>query len=121
LIRLAEKPCVCWGGGLGGATQFPVLSKVSLPVPKVCRRPAAARTSATLQRPGGETDETYSETPMHTRAKGSLVFDLPQFVRTERATITAGRIFTWGGRYKMELPKYDPHRAKALAASSQSF
>eukprot|EP00976_Prorocentrum_cordatum_P074195 1181412-Prorocentrum_minimum.AAC.1 len=59
----------------------------------------------------------YSETPIHIREHQAKVFDLPQFVCKERAIITAGRTFTWGGRMKHQLPGYDPLRARNLTDS----
>eukprot|EP00238_Polyblepharides_amylifera_P008231 CAMPEP_0196587000 /NCGR_PEP_ID=MMETSP1081-20130531/56135_1 /TAXON_ID=36882 /ORGANISM="Pyramimonas amylifera, Strain CCMP720" /LENGTH=86 /DNA_ID=CAMNT_0041909049 /DNA_START=316 /DNA_END=576 /DNA_ORIENTATION=+ len=67
--------------------------------------------------PSDDFDETYSETPIHLRDQQAKVFDLPQFVCQERAMITAGRTFTWGGRMKLQLPGYDPLRHKMLTTS----
>lgn len=58
--------------------------------------------------------DRYSETPIHERRAQSKVFDLPEYVARERAIITAGRTFTWGGRQRLQLPSFDPHRERLL-------
>lgn len=58
--------------------------------------------------------EKYSETPIHKRTQQNKVFELPEFVAQERAIITSGRTFTWGGRMKLPMPGFDPTRQRLL-------
>mmetsp|Transcript_11357 Transcript_11357/g.21630 ORF Transcript_11357/g.21630 Transcript_11357/m.21630 type:complete len:195 (-) Transcript_11357:180-764(-) len=98
----------------GVVKQLPPLSQRVFPRRSAATQaPADGESSKHLE----EEDETYSETPIHQREAQAKVFDLPQFLRTERAIITAGRTFTWGGRLKLQLPGYDPLRHKQLTAS----
>ena len=62
-----------------------------------------------------EEDSHYSETPFHERKAAGRLFDLPEYVTRERAIITAGRTFTWGGRQKHKMPKFDPDRDRLLS------
>eukprot|EP00240_Pyramimonas_obovata_P014545 CAMPEP_0118923462 /NCGR_PEP_ID=MMETSP1169-20130426/1975_1 /TAXON_ID=36882 /ORGANISM="Pyramimonas obovata, Strain CCMP722" /LENGTH=204 /DNA_ID=CAMNT_0006864447 /DNA_START=218 /DNA_END=829 /DNA_ORIENTATION=+ len=93
---------------------IPSLSRRELP-PVAAHRPRPMR--ETSRAAEDQWDESYSETPIHIREHQAKVFDLPKFVCKERAIITAGRTFTWGGRMKHQLPGYDPLRARNLTES----
>mmetsp|Transcript_25508 Transcript_25508/g.42735 ORF Transcript_25508/g.42735 Transcript_25508/m.42735 type:complete len:201 (+) Transcript_25508:396-998(+) len=105
-------------------TKASAQSKSEYFVPELSKRVLPPVSSKLRTRPPREPradqewDESYSETPIHIREHQGKVFDLPPFVCKERAIITAGRTFTWGGRMKLQLPGYDPLRAKNLTAST---
>eukprot|EP00899_Mesostigma_viride_P002206 jgi/Mesvir1/11987/Mv00296-RA.1 len=78
------------------------------------KSPALRRGSWTPDARSSEFDEKYSETPMHLQEMHSKVFDIPDFIARERAVITAGRTFTWGGRMRYKLPGFNPSRNHVL-------
>ena len=45
------------------------------------------------------------------------MFDLPDFITAERALLTAGRTFTWGGRFPLQRPGF-ADRARLLDGDS---
>ena len=61
----------------------------------------------------------YSETPFHKKKQASKVFDVSDYVSRERAIITSGRTFTWGGRMKYDKPPFNPDRSRQI--SQQTF
>lgn len=65
--------------------------------------------------------ERYSETPVHRRAANRKVFEIPAEVARERSIITSGRRFTWGGRQKLALPGFNPHRERQLREKVAKF
>mmetsp|Transcript_40424 Transcript_40424/g.99980 ORF Transcript_40424/g.99980 Transcript_40424/m.99980 type:complete len:226 (-) Transcript_40424:132-809(-) len=68
------------------------------------------------------TAANYSETLVHTRAVDRKVFDhIPRDVARERSIITSGRRFTWGGRHKLALPAFNPHRERQLREKVAKF
>lgn len=86
-------------------------------LPDLERRLARERRRAG-QKPVGHPDigepDRYSETPVHRRFAERKVFALPPEVARERSIITSGRRFTWGGRHKLALPGFNPHRERQL-------
>mmetsp|Transcript_406 Transcript_406/g.1016 ORF Transcript_406/g.1016 Transcript_406/m.1016 type:complete len:226 (-) Transcript_406:151-828(-) len=71
--------------------------------------------------PSTHNPDRYSETPVHQRSAGRKVFEIPVEVARERSIITAGRRFTWGGRHKLELPGFNPHRERQLREKVAKF
>ena len=64
----------------------------------------------------GHIDNTrYSETPFHKKKQASKVFDVSDYVSRERAIITSGRTFTWGGRMKYDKPPFNPDRSRQVS------
>ena len=57
----------------------------------------------------------YSETPFHKKKQASKVFDVSDYVSRERAIITSGRTFTWGGRMKYVKPPFNPDRSRQIS------
>jgi len=67
----------------------------------------------------GHIDNTrYSETPFHKKKQASKVFDVSDYVSRERAIITSGRTFTWGGRMKYDKPPFNPERSRQISQHS---
>ncbi len=68
---------------------------------------------------GGGADASsarYSETPFHRRKQQAKVFShVSDYVARERAIITSGRTFTWGGRMKYEAPTFNPDRNRMVS------
>ena len=65
-------------------------------------------------------NERYSETSFREKEAGRKVFNaIGDDVARERATITAGRTFTWGGRMKLDLPAFNPNRERMLRHNVQ--
>lgn len=103
---------------------------VPVPHPK-SRLPDLERRLARERRRNGEKPanhpsmaniDRYSETPVHRRAASRKVFnDIPADVSRERSIITKGRRFTWGGRQKLELPGFNPHRERQLREKVSRF
>ncbi len=60
----------------------------------------------------------YSETPFHKKKQASKVFDVSDYVSRERAIITSGRTFTWGGRMKYDKPPFNPDRSRQIRSQS---
>jgi len=93
------------------------LAAAGPPLPQPRRRSDRGRASDPRNFSGREGfSDRYSETPMHERKAASKVFDLPEYVARERAIITSGRHFTWGGRLRLQLPSFDPLRDRMLVA-----
>lgn len=93
-------------------------------LPNLERRLARERRRAG-QKPEGHASirdpDRYSETPVHQRCAGRKVFEIPPEVARERSIITSGRRFTWGGRQKLALPGFNPHRERQLREKVSKF
>lgn len=58
---------------------------------------------------------SYSETHAHLAKLGRpRAPGVTLQMQRERGCVTAGRVFTWGGRLRFDTPKHDPSRDKAL-------
>ena len=95
-------------------------------LPNLERRLARERRRAGQKPVVGEPNDAqrgkYSETPVHRRFAERKVFNhLPPEVARERSIITSGRRFTWGGRQKLALPGFNPHRERQLREKVSKF
>ena len=77
------------------------------PLPVVKVRPTAPKRRLAKAEDDEVDSDKYSETSFLHRRKAGRVFDLSEYVTRERATFSAGRTFTWGGRMRFKLPTAD--------------